>query len=334
MSSQSSRRDFLKKVAVTGAAVASSAGGVAVMGQETPPKLVVPRQTLGKTGAEVSILGLGLGSAFTRPFGDQPEKAEEILHHALGYGINYWDTARIYANSEVLIGPAVEKVRDQVFLVSKSSSRSYDGFKTDLETSLKNLRTDHLDLYHIHLLDPARDTDLGLVEAGAVKAAREAREQGIIKNFGITGHLGADILMQGIREWDPDAVLTIFPADRPDDGAYEEKLLPLAVERNMGVIAMKTVRRARETDWPAPQLIRYAMSLQGVTTTIVGLDSIAHLDENVAMASNFTPLTAEQMAEMSHIVQGELAGLGPAPWDRPGYQDGVPGIAADNERYV
>lgn len=333
MSADTSRRDFLKKIAMTGAAVASS-GGVTALANDSKPKVVVPRQTLGKTRAEVSILGLGLGSAFTRPFGDDPEKANEILLRALGYGINYWDTARIYANSEVLIGPTVEKVRDQIFLVSKSSNRGYDDFKADMETSLRNLRTDHLDLYHLHLLDPDRDTDLDWLENNAVKAAREAKEQGIIKNFGITGHLGADILMKGIRRFDPDAILTIFPADRPDDGAYEDKLLPLAIEKNMGVIAMKTVRRARETDWPAPQLIRYAMSLPGISTTIVGLDSIAHLDENAIMASDFTPLTAGQMAEMSHIVQGELAGLGAAPWDRPGYVDGVPGTTLDRGQYV
>jgi predicted aldo/keto reductase-like oxidoreductase len=97
---------------------------------------------------------------------------------------------------------------------------------------------------------------------------------------------------------------------------------------------MKAVRRVRETDWPAPQLIRYAMSLPGIATTIVGLDSIAHLDENVAMASNFQPLTSNQMAEMSQIVKSELAGLGTAPWDRPGYQDGLPGIADGRGPYV
>jgi len=333
MSSQDSRRNFLKKIALTGAAVAS-AGGVTALAKESKEKVTVPRRKLGKTGADVSILGLGLGTGYTRPFGDNQEEAEKILHRALSYGINYWDTARPYANSEVLIGPVVEKVRDKIFLVSKSPSRDYDGFKADLETSLKNLRTDHLDLYHIHNLNPEPDTDLQLIENGAVRAAREAKEQGIIRNFGITGHSGTSILMEGIRRWDPDAILTIFPADRPENGAYEDRLLPLALEHDMGVIAMKTVRRARETDWPAPQLIRYAMSLPGIVTTIVGLDSIAHLDENVAMASNFTPLTSGQMAEMSHIVKGELAGLGAAPWDRPGYQDGIPGLAADSDQYV
>ena len=333
MKPDTSRRDFLKKIAATGAA-AASLGSVSALAQEAGAKPVVPRKTLGKTGAQVSILGLGLGSGYTRPFGDNPEQAQEILHRALSYGINYWDTARPYANSEVLIGPVVEKVRNQIFLVSKSPSRSYDGFKADLETSLKNLRTDRIDLYHLHNLNPANDTDLDLIENGAVKAARQMKEQGVIGNFGITGHSGTGILMEAIRRWDPDAILTIFPADRPENGAYEDKLLPLARDRNMGVIAMKTVRRARETDWPAPQLIRYAMSLPGIATTIVGLDSIAHLDENVAMAANFEPLTTEQLAEMSHIVRSELAGLGPAPWDRPGYEDGVPGLAADGKSYA
>ena len=333
MNSQKSRRDFLKKIAVTGAAAASM-GGVAALAKETKARPTVPRRVLGKTGAMVSILGLGLGSMYTRPFGDKPDQAEEILYRALSYGINYWDTARSYANSEVLIGPVVEKVRDQIFLVSKSPSRSYDGFKADLETSLNNLRTDHIDLYHIHNLNPANDIDLDMIENGAVKAALEAKEEGVIRNFGITGHSGTAILMEAIRRWDPDALLTIFPADRPENGGYEDKLLPLARDRNMGVIAMKTVRRARETDWPAPQLIRYAMSLPGIATTIVGLDSIAHLDENAAMASNFEPLTSEQLAEMSHIVKSELAGLGAAPWDRPGYQDGVPGLATDSKSYA
>jgi aryl-alcohol dehydrogenase-like predicted oxidoreductase len=334
MTSDPSRRDFLKKIAVTGAAAASMSGVAAALGKETETRPSVPRKPLGKTGAMVSILGLGLGSAYTRPFGDDREKAEAILHRALSYGINYWDTARAYGDSEIMIGPVVEKVRDEIFLVSKSGSRDYDGFKAELETSLKNLRTDYLDLYHIHNLKPEQDTDLQLIENGAVRAAREAKEQGLIRNFGITGHSGTGILMEGIRRWDPDAILTIFPADRPEDGAYEDKLLPLAREHGMGVIAMKSVRRARETDWPAPQLIRYAMSLPGISSTIVGLDSVAHLDENAAMASSFEPLTGEQLVEMSQIVKHDLAGLGAAPWDRPGYQDGVPGLAADRKSYA
>lgn len=318
--SQTNRREFLKRLTLSGVAVTSA---VSLQAGEAPTErpVTVPRRRLGKTGAEVSILGLGLGSVFTRPFAEDPEGMEAVLRTALSHGINYWDTARAYGESETMVGPVVEKERSRIFLVSKSAERTYDGFKRELETSLKNLRTDHIDLYHIHNLNPAKDPDMDLIENGAVRAAREAKEQGIIGNFGITGHSGVAILMEGIRRWEPDAILTIFPADRPDNGDYEDKLLPLARAQGMGVIAMKTIRHARNSDLPGPQLIRYAMSLDGISATIVGLDSLAHLKENVAMASAFTPMPADMRVELSQFVQKELASAGPAPWKRPGYND-------------
>ena len=320
MTNIDSRRNFLKKIALTGAATGTI--GASLEAGSADKLAQVPQRRLGKTGRDVSLLGLGLGSVFTRSFEGNPEATEEILLRALGHGINYWDTARSYKASESMLGPVLEKVRDQVFMVSKSAERTYDGFMRELETSLNNLRTDHLDLYHIHNLNPEKDPDLDLIENGAVKAAKKAREEGVIKNFGITGHSGVAILMEGIRRWDPDAMLTVFPVDRPDNGDYEDKLLPLARERGMGVVAMKTVRWARNADLPGPQLIRYAMSLEGISTAIVGLDSMAHLEENVAMTCRFEPMDKGLMAEMSQFVRNELANLGEPPWKRPGYVDG------------
>ena len=96
-------------------------------------------------------------------------------------------------------------------------------------------------------------------------------------------------------------------------------------QRNMGVIAMKTVRRARNADLKGTDLIRYALSLDGVHSTIVGLDTIAHLEDNLAMATNFQPLLAQQRAEMTREVCAALERDGiPTPWEQPGYQDGVP----------
>ena len=88
------------------------------------------------------------------------------------------------------------------------------------------------------------------------------------------------------------------------------------------MIAMKTNRHAQNTDWPAPELIRYAMSLPGITTTIVGLDSMAHLEENIAMASRFTPMKRDEMIAFSEKVRSDLAPFGQAPWENPAYQDG------------
>jgi len=315
------RRAFFKKLAVSGAGISLAAGSSEGKAAKAAEK--VDRRMLGRIGEPVSILGLGLGSAFTGPFGGDAEGTEAILERALENGVNYWDTAQAYGPSEKMIGPLVKKHRKDIFLVSKSARRDYDGFWRELEASLKDLQTDRIDLYHIHNLKPSRDGDLTRIEKGAVKAAREAKDQGIIKAFGITGHSGAAILMEAIRQWDPDALLTVFPADRPDNGRYEDLLLPLARERNMGVIGMKTVRWARNTDLTGSRLIRYALSLEGVASVIVGLDGHAHLDENCRMATRFKPLPKDEQAYLNDAVKKGLDPLGPAPWDRPGYDDVV-----------
>ncbi len=319
------RRTFLTRTfsglaaAGVGAQAAAAAPGKAATGSEGK----LERRALGKIKTEVPILGLGLGSSFFKPYGKDPEGAAKLLHYALKQGITYWDTARGYQNSEELIGPALKPVRDKVFMVSKSGNRTYDGFRRDLEKSLRLLQTDYLDLYHIHNLIPKKDKDLDAIEKGAVAAARKAKEEGLIRNFGVTGHSGAEFLMECIRRWDPDAVLTIFPSTRPDSGKYEDELLPLARERKMAVIAMKTVRHARNSDLKGSDLIRYAMSLKGVHCAIVGLDTQAHLDENVAMIADFKPMSGKQRAALHRDVMLAIGDL-PVPWDMPGYTDGVP----------
>lgn len=315
------RRAFLKQTAlVTGAFGLGSTVPGAMANNPVPANKNMTTRKLGRINIPVSILGAGLGSAFTR-VNNNPEKATAILEASLKSGVTYYDTARSYGPSEKLIAPFVKAHRDEIFLVSKSARRDYDGFKRELETSLNNIQTDHIDLFHIHNLKPS-DSDVVKIEQGAVKAAREAKEQGIIKHFGVTGHSGAAILVKAIRAWDPDAVLTVYPASRPDQGRYETEILPLAKERNMGVIAMKCVRHARDADLKGSDLIRYGLSLDGVHTAIVGLDTLGHLNENVAMASNFEPMDLASRENMSRHVQTALAGH-PAPWERPGYNDQV-----------
>jgi aryl-alcohol dehydrogenase-like predicted oxidoreductase len=315
------RREFLKSAALAAGAVGLGSVAQTTRAADAPPApAAMTTRTFGKIGKPISILGAGLGSVFTRANGD-PDKAVAMCEAARKAGVTYFDTARAYGPSEKLVGPFVKQHRKDIYLVSKSADRTYDGFMRQLETSLKLLQTDHIDLYHIHNLG-RRDGDLAKIEAGAVRAARKARDQGTISHFGITGHSGAAILINAINAWDPDAILTIYPASRPDNGQYEDKLLPLARKKKMGIIAMKCVRHARDADLKGSDLIRYALSLEGVHGAIVGLDTIAHLQENVAMASNFTPLDAAARHRMSEEVQTALAGH-PAPWDRPGYTDAV-----------
>lgn len=323
------RRDFLR--ALAGAAVAGVGFGLARRASAAEEGKV-QRRVLGRTGAEVSILGLGLGSAFIGPHKADPDAAYAILQRAIeAHGINYWDTAASYSAklddgttrySEEVISAAVQAYRDQIFLVSKTGARDYDGYRRQLEQSLKRLGTDHLDCYHLHNFDPRRDTDLAAIENGAVRAAREAVEQGLIRHFGVTGHSGAQILIDAIQRFDPDLVLTTFPSTRPDNGRYETELLPLAVERRMGVVAMKTIRQAQGSSLQGTDLIRYAMSLDGVCTTIVGLDTTENLDRNAAMATDFQPLSAAQREALARRTRLAL-GDAPPPWLQPGYRDGV-----------
>ncbi len=313
----SNRRTFIKT------AIAAGTAGLAYQAPasaNTPSGKSVDRRTLGRTGANVSILGLGLGSAFTQPHTDDRETGHKLLHRALDHGINYWDTSRGYGKSEEIISPVLTKRRDEIFLVTKSDGRTYDAFMKDFETSLNTLGVDHVDLMHVW--NVGANEDLDVIEKGAYKAIQKLKDEKAISHFGITGHSGAAILMDLITRIDPDAILTVFPCTRDDEGRYEDELLPLARDRKMGVIGMKTVRRARNADLRGSDLVRYALSLDGVNSTIVGLDTQAHLDENIQMATNFKPMNSEERAELHSYSVRALAGI-PTPWEQPGYRDGA-----------
>ncbi|MEQ9453414.1 MAG: aldo/keto reductase [Phycisphaeraceae bacterium] len=314
------RRTFLKGVAAAG--VGLTAGGTVASGQEQGQDTMVrvPRRVLGKVGAEVSMLGLGLGSAFTSPYERDVEAGQALLVRALEHGVNYFDTARGYGPSERMIAPVVQKHRDKIFLVSKSGARDYDGFMREFEQTTQNLGVDKVDLYHLHNLKPGQD-DLDVMERGCARAVRALKEQGVIGAFGVTGHSGAQILTDAIERFDPDALLTIFPVTRPDEGRYETQTLELAKRKGMGVIAMKVFRRAREADLPASDMIRYALSLEGVHTAIIGLDKLANLEENAATVAGFEPMAADRRDELSRLAVSRLGDY-PAPYELPGYVDG------------
>jgi aryl-alcohol dehydrogenase-like predicted oxidoreductase len=317
MKAGSSRRDFIRR-ALFGAAV----GGLisrAVSPSARADSRPVDRRKLGRTGADVSILGLGLGAAFME---QSLGTAHALLQAALAKGINYWDTARSYGPSEGMIAPVLERNRNRVFLASKSDARDYEGFRRDLERSLQVLRTNYIDLYQLHDLRQHELANLSAIESGAVRAAREAKDQKIIHAFGITGHASAGLMIECIKRFDPDTVLTIFLATRPDNGRYEDELLPLARGRKIGLIAMKVIRYGRQAKLPAAELLRYTLSLDGVHTAVVGLDSVSHLNEDAAVASGFRTMKTVDRFELHQSTRRALAGT-LAPWDRAGYVDGT-----------
>ena len=220
------RRGFLRGLGQ--GALLAGLGASAGQAADTPPAQV-DRHLLGSTGREVSIYGLGLGSVFCGAFKDDPAGASALLERAVTvHGINYWDSADDYSAknkagetvfSEALVAGALPKVREKVFMVSKTNARSYDGFLKSVERSLKKLGTDYLDCYHLHCLTP-RDK-LDTLETGAVKAARELKEQKVLRHWGMTTHLGAKLLLDAAKRFDPDIVMCPYPAGRPDPVAEE-----------------------------------------------------------------------------------------------------------------
>ena len=316
-----SRREFIRRT-LCGAAIGGLLSGARAA--STSVKIesrAVDRRRLGRIDANISILGLGLGGEFIRGYSGNLEAGRALLEVALARGINYWDTARNYGPSEAMIAPVLTRNRDKIFLTSKSDARDYEGFKRELDRSLEVLRTDYIDLYHLHDLQPHELIHLTALESGAVRAAREAKDQKVIRSFGVTGHSGAGILIECMKRFDPDAVLTIFPCTRPDKGRYEDELLPLARSRGIGVIAMKTIRYARQANLSPSELLRYALSLDGVHTVIVGLDTLAHLNENATVTSGFNPIKQSRRDDISRSASHALARMA-APWDSPGYLDG------------
>jgi uncharacterized protein len=318
----SSRRDFIRRALVGGAISGALSRAVSSFAQSESG--TVDRRRLGRVGVDVSILGLGLGGAFMDAYEDRVEAGHAILESALAKGINYWDTARGYGPSEGMIAPVLARNRDRVFLASKSDSRDYDGFKRDLEESLRILRTEYIDLYQLHDLRSHESSNLSAIESGAVRAAREAKEQKKIRAFGITGHSGADLLIECIKRFDPDTVLTVFLATRPENGRFENELLPLARSRRMGVIAMKTIRYGRPAGLPVAELLRYTLSLDGVHSTIIGLDTPVHLAANAAVTSGLKVMKNAERDDFHVEASGALATVA-QPWDEPGYVDGEVG---------
>jgi aryl-alcohol dehydrogenase-like predicted oxidoreductase len=321
MKAGSSRRDFIRRTcfgAAIGSLLANARGASNSAQTDARP---VDRRRLGRLDADVSILGLGLGGAFMDWYDRNLDASHALLESALTKGINCWDTARSYGPSEGMIAPVLARNRNRVFLMSKSDSRDYDGFKRDLNRSLQVLGTNYIDLYHLHDMRPHELANLGAIESGAVRAAREAKDQKIIRGFGLTGHSGASILIECVKRFDPDVILTVFPATRPDNGRYEDELLPLARGRKIGVVAMKAIRYGRQAKLPAKELLRYALSLNGVHAAIVGLDSQAHLNENASIARSFRPMKEATRFELHRKASHALAGI-PAPWDQVGYVDG------------
>lgn len=337
MSPELSRRNFLKAVAGSVAAV-GAAQWVPAQGKD-----LIPHRRLGKTGASVSILGLGGGSNFLAAAKDEDE-ALHLLQTCLEGGVNYYDTASSYGKSEHYYGPFVKANRDRIFLATKTDARSRDDALRSVETSLKNLQTDHLDLIQIHSIVPGDTVEKLTGSEGAFTALQQLKEQKVVRFVGITGHTSA-VAMRALVENLDGLDTALFPINAARDerdmragqgkwrtpdpenpnGHMEEDLLPACARRGVGVIAMKTTACGfligeGPGKASAESLIRYTLSVPHVSVAIVGPGSLEHLRENIDLAQHFQPMSEAERRTLTAQLAGTLPHLA---YRQPEHRDAV-----------
>ncbi|MDE3187628.1 MAG: aldo/keto reductase [Acidobacteriota bacterium] len=326
------RREFLKAGSAVTAALLTPSAFAAAPSKTMPalpsnPKTqaAMPTRNLGKTGYKVGIFSLGGQASLERP--SNFDVAVPIIERALDLGVNYIDTSSIYGGpqrwSEQYVGKVMAHRRNEAFLATKTKERTRDGSMRMIEKSLQLLQTDHVDLWQLHDVGTMTDINEIFAKDGAMEALLEMQQQKVVRYLGITGHYRPDALIEGIKRHPFDTILMAMNAADPHHYSFNDALLPLAVEKQMGIIGMKIPGRGRIlSTWTPPSIEQQKHSWEGMTiqttslgtlkmreamyytlsrpvsTVIIGCDTIAQLEENVQLAREFTPLSESQQTEL------------------------------------
>ena len=313
MKSLWSRRDFLKRstaAVVLGAAdKALGAGGAALQ-----------RRPLGRTGEMVSCIGFGSGTRFCSI--ENEDAAQTLLERAFTLGINYFDTAGSYTRrgierlSEKRLGQFSKRRRKEIFLASKIDPRDRDGALASVETSLKYLQTDYLDLIQIHSLSNRDDLERIARPDGVLGAVQALQQQKVVRYIGITGHNDGTAMAEAIRRHDFDTVLMALNAAQSANPiaqrkmeaipAFEQSALPIALEKHMGVLSMKVMGQGMLVGNGAGRaspgdLLQFNLS-QPVASVIIGCEQMAALEQNVQAGLAFTPISESGKAKLQEKV--------------------------------
>jgi aryl-alcohol dehydrogenase-like predicted oxidoreductase len=279
--------------------------------EEQRPK--IPRRKLGRTGFEVSIIGLS-GLAFNRL---EQDTANKLVKEAIDAGINFVDVAPAYGNAEEVLGVALEGYRDKIVLACKTGRRTKEEAMQELLRSLKRLRTDHFDLYQLHALTKMEELDVALGKGGAIETLIEAREKGLVRFLGFSAH-SLKVALEAMRRFDFDTVM--FPINfvtwyRENFGP---QVIELAKEKGMGCIAIKAMVKGAlqpKQERPYPRLwylptdqyeeasmaLRWTLS-QGVSVAMPPSDErLVRLA--IKIASEYKPITDEEVEKLRTLAQ-------------------------------
>ncbi|MBD2525044.1 aldo/keto reductase [Nostoc sp. FACHB-133] len=304
MTEGKTRRNFLiTSIALTGGIVATNALQQNTNNTATPPA-TMPERMLGRTEVNLPIFGLGGAGQTPLSWEGKEDDAAAIIQKALELGIRYFDTAASYGPSEDYLGKVLPPHRSNIFLASKTDQRDRDGAWRELERSLKRLNTDYLDLWQLHHVSFSEELDTIFSPSGAIKALEEAIEQKLVRFAGITGHHDPQVIAEGLRRYPfHTTLIPVNAADQHHPRPFIQVVLPVAQEKNVGVIAMKVPAYGRLFKpgglTGMEQALGYTMSQPGVHCCVIAAETIAQLESNVKIARAFVPLKKEELTAIA-----------------------------------
>ncbi len=308
------RREFMKKTTIGASALAL--GNQLIASTTSHEATGMPMRALGTTGEEVSIMCLGgwhIGAA-------ESSLAIRMMHAAIDEGMTFFDNAWDYHDgaSEEIMGKALtEGKREKVFLMTKNCERTYEGSMSNLEDSLRRMKTDYIDLWQFHEMCYDNDPDW-VFEKGGIKAALEAQKAGKVRYIGFTGHKDPRIHLKMISKPN-DWATAQMPINIMDAHyrSFQNEVVPVCLEKGIGVIGMKSLGGGGAagsgiipgaTDISAEECIRYALS-QPVSSLVCGMRNTEELQQNIRIARSFKPMSTTEQDAMRARTK-EIAGDG------------------------
>ena len=276
----------------------------------------LPRRKLGRTGASVSILGLGGAHIGLQR---DPAESVRIIRAAIDAGITFLDNSWDYndGQSELRMGEALKGgYRERAFLMTKFDGRDAASAIRQIDESLRRLRTDHVDLLQFHEIIRPTDPERIFARRGAIESALAARKTGKARFLGFTGHKSPEIHLSMLKACEahgfrPDAVQMPLNVLDASHDSFQAKVLPELVRRGIGVLGMKPLGDGfvlKSGAVSAEEGLRYAMSVPGVGVTITGIDALPILDPALRHARGFEPLSAEARAALERKAAAVAAG--------------------------
>lgn len=289
---------------ITRRELGTAAAGALAVGASAAEAGPIEKRLLGRTGLKVGVLGIGAS-----PLGREElsqAQVNDVIAAAVDHGVNYLDTAPIYGQSERRLGPALKGRRDRFVLVTKVEATSRQDATWQVQESLQKTRAEYFDLVHIHNVgrtDRFPSLDVLLGEDGALAGLEALKKRGLVRHIGMTCHLRPRRALPILRTGRVEAVMAAVNCIDRHIYNFEETVFQEAAERGLGIVAMKILGGARgdgailsgERDYE--RAVRYALGIPGLSVAIMGLKSVAELEQAVATVRAYRPLEGTELSQ-------------------------------------